>query len=431
MSNKLRKSGGLRRKMLCMTTIPIFFTGIVIMFFCYYNFLKTMDGEVKNGLQNIALGAIYAYSDFYDENIIVGANENNTYSVSICGKRMDDYLWYIDNLKADAGVDITLFYYDVRVLTTIKDADGNRIVGTVANKNVSEYVLKEEKARFYNNMKINDAMYYAYYTPVLNKHGECIGMVFAGKPTESIRRETMETVLPIFGISAIMMLLGALISVSTARGIAGVIEKEERFLGEIAKGNLRANIDANILARKDELGDMGRFTVHVQKFIRDMIERDGLTRLYTRRIGEVKIQYAQTQAIESGCPYCIVMADIDHFKRFNDTYGHDCGDLVLRETAAVFNRTLGTNGFAVRWGGEEIIVFYENMNIDRAYEELSILRDAVRNNRLNYNGEELSITMTFGLIEGDERSINDIVKDADELLYEGKTGGRDRIVVKR
>ena len=225
------------------------------------------------------------------------------------------------------------------------------------------------------------------------------------------------------------MLFAGLVGMKEADKLANIIKKEKEFLGEISKGNFKASLDANVLKRKDELGEMGLFTVHVQKFIRDMIERDALTKLYTRRIGEAKMIYTQQEYIENGIPYCMVMGDIDHFKRFNDTYGHDCGDLVLKSVADVFNRTIIGNGYAVRWGGEEFIIIIENAHKDKGIEILKKVRQAILDNVVEYNNEQLKITMTYGLVEGDDRSINDINKEVDELLYVGKEGGRNRIVV--
>ncbi len=426
---KDKTNGGIRRRLLAMTIIPIMITGIVIMVFCYYRFLKTMDEEVQNGLHSVAMATKYACEDLYERELVVEKLDENSYKVELADGSLDDYYEYLDRLNADTDIDISLFYYDIRVLTTIR-RDGERIEGTVSNRDISNSVIKEGHAGFYNNVVIGGQYFYAYYAPIENNDGEIVGMVFAGKPTVDIENRIKQSIAPIVGISAIMILLGALVSISTARNLSNVIEALKVFLGSIAQGELRATIDERITGRSDELGEMSRFTLKVQTFIIDMIERDPLTKLYTRRIGEIKMHTAQDESVEAGNPFCLVMADIDHFKRFNDTYGHDCGDLVLSGTAAVFNKTLRKDGFAVRWGGEEFIVFYQNKTKEEALEALNTLRDAVRSNELEYQGEKLKITMTFGLVEGDSRSLDAIVKDADELLYEGKTGGRDRIVVK-
>jgi diguanylate cyclase (GGDEF)-like protein len=253
-------------------------------------------------------------------------------------------------------------------------------------------------------------------------------MVFAGKPSGVVKNEVFMSALPMLLISLIMMILGGLVGANEAKKLAEVISKEKNFLGQIADGNLRANLDADILKRPDELGEMGKFTVHVQRFIRDMIERDTLTKLYTRRIGQTRMLNTRMGLVEDGVPFQIVMGDIDHFKRFNDTYGHDCGDLVLQSVAGIFNRMMIGKGYAVRWGGEEFIIVYENMTFEEANEHLRRIREEVINHIVEYNDERLHITMTFGIVPGSEDELDDIIKIADELLYIGKEGGRDRIV---
>ena len=103
--------------------------------------------------------------------------------------------------------------------------------------------------------------------------GKYMGMIFVGKPTKKKIKNIMKNIAPVLFITLIAMLLVGMVSVSEAKKLAEVINKEKDFLGEISKGNLRATLDAGILARKDELGEMGQFTIRVQKFIRDMIER--------------------------------------------------------------------------------------------------------------------------------------------------------------
>lgn len=419
---------GLKGQMVKMATIPILFFGIIVMLFCYFEFYSTMSRQVENELKDVAMAVLYSYEDVFEEEYTFNIDENGRYVIDTDNEKLTNSD-FIDYLKADTGIDITLFYYDIRVLTTITDENGRRISGTALSERVTNEVFKGETARMYDNSIINNIEFYAYYAPVLNNSGKCVGIVFAGKPTSIVKRELIRSVAPIIAIIALLMLFAGLVGMKEADKLANIIKKEKEFLGEISKGNFKASLDANVLKRKDELGEMGLFTVHVQKFIRDMIERDALTKLYTRRIGEAKMIYTQQEYIENGIPYCMVMGDIDHFKRFNDTYGHDCGDLVLKSVADVFNRTIIGNGYAVRWGGEEFIIIIENAHKDKGIEILKKVRQAILDNVVEYNNEQLKITMTYGLVEGDDRSINDINKEVDELLYVGKEGGRNRIVI--
>ena len=105
-----------------------------------------------------------------------------------------------------------------------------------------------------------------------NNNGETIGMLFAGKPTSEVERENKGAIMFIPLITIIMTIIASLISMAPAKNLVDAIKKEEKFLDEIAKGNLNTEIDPSIIKRNDELGEMGRFSRSVQKFIRDMIE---------------------------------------------------------------------------------------------------------------------------------------------------------------
>ena len=125
------------------------------------------------------------------------------------------------------------------------------------------------------------------------------------------------------------------------------------------------------------------------------------------------------------------MADIDYFKKFNDTYGHDCGDLVLKSVADILINSLYGHGYAVRWGGEEFIIVLENTTLDEGVKLLNEIKDLVCKSCVFYDELRLSITMTFGITEGSEDSIHELLKEVDTLLYQGKENGRNQIVVKK
>ena len=427
---KVNKFYGLKLKLIRLATIPLCVLGMVIMVFTYFQAYEAITAEIEINLRNIAVSAIYSYDGIYDKDYEFVQEEGKKYLL-YNGSSVEQDTEYLDYLKEDSGLDITLYYYDIALLTTITDTDGNRMSGTVANKTIAREVITDGHSMFYDNARIEDTEFYAYYSPIVRGDGKCVGMIFVGKPTGEVKKNIMKNIAPVLFITLIAMLLVGMVSVSEAKKLAEVINKEKDFLGEISKGNLRATLDAGILARKDELGEMGQFTIRVQKFIRDMIERDPLTKLYTRRIGDAKLKYTRQEYIESGVPFCIAMADIDFFKKFNDTYGHDCGDLVLKSVADILMNSLFGHGYAVRWGGEEFIIVLENTSLDDGVKLLNKIKDLVCKSCVFYDELRLSITMTFGIMAGSGESINELLKEVDTLLYQGKENGRNQIVVKR
>lgn len=125
----------------------------------------------------------------------------------------------------------------------------------------------------------------------------------------------------------------------------------------------------------------------------------------------------------------VAIGDIDHFKLINDTYGHECGDEVLRKLAELFREYMEGIGSVARWGGEEFLFIFENMNGDDALTALSRLQLKINRLDIPYEDQVIHVTMTLGLTEYDSHiSIDANIKQADDKLYKGKQGGRNCII---
>ena len=154
---------------------------------------------------------------------------------------------------------------------------------------------------------------------------------------------------------------------------------------------------------------------------------DRLTGLYNRRYASDYLDSVKKAGTLGAISICI--ADIDFFKKVNDTYGHDAGDLVLKSMAEILRNECGENCLVSRWGGEEFLLIFSGVNGDDAFTMLDTLRKKIKNHVFTFGEQEISVTMTFGLTEYDfSGNIDKTIKEADEKLYRGKTGGRDRVV---
>ena len=153
---------------------------------------------------------------------------------------------------------------------------------------------------------------------------------------------------------------------------------------------------------------------------------DRLTGLFNRRRA---LEYLDDMISEqNGNPISVAMGDIDFFKKVNDTYGHDIGDVVLKEVAALMTR-MCSDAFVARWGGEEFLIIYKDHNGDEAFIKLEELRRAIQHMSITACGHEIKITMTFGLSEYDfDKDGETAIKEADERLYQGKANGRNQVV---
>ena len=158
-------------------------------------------------------------------------------------------------------------------------------------------------------------------------------------------------------------------------------------------------------------------------------KRDSLTKLYNHESFYEELEYYQRRYEENRERFSLAVIDIDNFKKVNDTYGHECGDEVLRTLANIFKKEMEGHGVAARWGGEEFIFLFEGANGDEAKILLAHLQNAVRKATITYGEVQLRVTMTFGLVEYDTKlRLDENISIADERLYIGKENGRDRII---
>jgi diguanylate cyclase (GGDEF)-like protein len=159
--------------------------------------------------------------------------------------------------------------------------------------------------------------------------------------------------------------------------------------------------------------------------------RDALTGLYNRRFVEEFAENLMARATRQGGNLGLIMCDLDHFKQVNDEHGHDAGDTVLREVAAVFVRTLRASDLAVRYGGEEFLMVLQDCGPETPMEVAERLRLAIEEMRIKVGGGvTLRKTLSLGVAEfpTDSTDLWTAVKYADVALYRAKEQGRNRVI---
>ena len=156
---------------------------------------------------------------------------------------------------------------------------------------------------------------------------------------------------------------------------------------------------------------------------------DLLTGLYNRRPLEKEMENRIRLASSGDIRFSILMCDIDNFKRVNDTYGHDNGDLVLKDVADILRSNTRPGDFLCRWGGEEFVVILQNADITRATLVAQRIRANVENFSFILKDTTIRMTITIGVSEYSEgKTATDMYRESDERMYRGKLNGRNRIV---
>jgi len=160
--------------------------------------------------------------------------------------------------------------------------------------------------------------------------------------------------------------------------------------------------------------------------------RDPLTGLFNRRYLEESLDREIRRAIRNRRPLSTVMIDIDHFKKFNDTYGHEAGDTLLAAVGGLLQSRTRVEDIACRYGGEEFALILPDAHLEFAQKRAEDLREEAKQIRINYRGKQLErITLSLGLSSYPEHgnSPGDLLRIADAALYHAKDEGRDRVVI--
>ena len=171
-----------------------------------------------------------------------------------------------------------------------------------------------------------------------------------------------------------------------------------------------------------------------RKYLIEELEKyanyDTLTHLLNRNSMNAYIRNAINQADTKKIPFCIVLADIDDFKKVNDTYGHDFGDEVLKYVARTISSGVNRNDYVFRWGGEEICILLQTDTI-HALEAAERIRREISSATVNFKDEQdVAVTVTMGIcVYQNGMTIKAMIEDADEKLYWGKRHGKNQVVV--
>jgi len=196
---------------------------------------------------------------------------------------------------------------------------------------------------------------------------------------------------------------------------AGLVQRAQRFASALAEQMSLAF--ANLMLRE---------TLKFQSV------RDPLTGLFNRRHMEESLERELLRAARNGKPVAVVMIDLDHFKQFNDSFGHEAGDVLLRELGALLSSQIRGGDIACRFGGEEFLIILVDADIESTCRRAESLKEQVRKMQIRYRGEVLrQITISMGVAAFPEHgtSARHLINSADKALYQAKAGGRNRIIV--
>ncbi len=247
---KIFRNLKLQYKMLILAIIPVLVMGIVAILISNTVVKNKLLDDAKQKLKATSNAVLAAYDQNAGDYFVNATGDvwKGAYNVSLSTP-------FIDDIAAKTGIEVTFFYNDTRLVTSLKDADGKRILGSKAGDFLVENVLQDGNEVFTNRVLVDGTFYFGYYVPVhQNNSDEIIGMVFAGMPVKEIYA-SLNLITMIFTVAIVVILVIAVIGcLLVSRGIAKSIRSSMDVVKQISEGNLNVEIEQSMLDRKDEAG---------------------------------------------------------------------------------------------------------------------------------------------------------------------------------
>jgi diguanylate cyclase (GGDEF)-like protein len=201
-------------------------------------------------------------------------------------------------------------------------------------------------------------------------------------------------------------------------------EQQERMPKSLGEAERRL---AALVAKQ---GALAIWNLKLRESLRNQSICDSLTGLFNRRYMEESLDREFSRANRGKTCVAIVMIDLDHFKRFNDTFGHQAGDTLLLAVGDLLKRNTRGQDIACRYGGEEFALVLTDSSLDGAFKRAEILRQQVKQLSVEYEGQLLgaiSVSMGVALFPDHGTTMRDVLRASDQALYTAKREGRDRV----
>ncbi len=258
----------IRKKILLCALVPVCLLGITV-FVIANTFVKnSIIEQVESSLKGTAVATLAAYEQ--NSGSYLEATNGDIWKGSYNISQSENL---VDTIKAEAGMDVTFFYGEKRIMTSAVDANGDRILGSPAGDTVVSKVLKGGEEFFSDNISIDGTIFYGYYVPVYQKGDTSapIGMVFAGINKEETLASVMRIIYSIIAIVIIVMVFCAVVVSLIANSMTKALKKSIENVQQVSAGNLELKFDKSLMKREDEVGDLTRAIRNLQKELKKII----------------------------------------------------------------------------------------------------------------------------------------------------------------
>lgn len=253
-------------ELLLICIVPVILLVIILNVVASSNLKSGLQRESMSILEATATAVKASYINLNDGDFVLNENGDLLKGEYNITEHMEEIDSYTDGLETD----VTLFYGDTRMVTSLFDLSGNRTIGTQASSEVTEKVLKQGEVFSSYSTLINGKNYFCYYMPLENTDGSIVGMVFAGQPSEEVDAFITQKIMTVTMIAIVSAIIIAVFVSLIAIKLSKTIVTMENKVNQLAQGDLSGEMDAAILKRKDEFGLMGKALSKLQKELRQI-----------------------------------------------------------------------------------------------------------------------------------------------------------------
>ena len=260
----------LKKKILSVAVLPVLLLGIVTIVITLTQVKSSLISEVKDSLSGTAATTLAAYNQHSGS--YLRADNKDVWKGGYNISKSESLL---DNIKEESGMDVTFFYGNERIMTSAKDRDGNRLLGSPAGEKIVEKVLKGGENYFSSSVSLDGTLNYGYYIPIYQKgtDSEPIGMIFAGVDKQAkdntINGIILMVLLSVIFVMAACIVIAVIMSVSITRSLQKGISKVQK----VADGELGSPIEEKLLKRNDEVGDLAKAIDTLQKALQNIVSK--------------------------------------------------------------------------------------------------------------------------------------------------------------
>lgn len=270
-----------------------------------------------------------------------------------------------------------------------------------------------------------------------------INIIYSDKPDEYHKQFTKEA-KKLLGLTTDQIeniFAGVHLHVKEAGDYFGLKIKDTKPIQEILQeANIRLSLlnldydqmNKELIQAKIELENLTKELEEKNRILDNLANIDGLTEVYNHRYLQNSLDQELSRSIRNETEISLILTDIDHFKKFNDTYGHQVGDFILKEFCVVLQNKLRKYDILARYGGEEFAVILPETNTSEAMAVAEKLRTAIDEKVFDDGNEDYHVTASFGLTTSkpaivDDFSKSEFINQADTALYQAKKDGRNRV----